>query len=104
MEINVTDSNFADVVASGAVVLVDFWAPWCGPCRSLAPTVEKVAQQYEGRAVVAKCNVDECEDVPANLGIRSIPTLIYFKGGVEAARSMGAVPQSQIEQTLDSLL
>lgn len=104
MEINVNDSNFAQAIASAPVVLVDFWAPWCGPCRSLAPTVAQIAQQYEGRVTVCKCNVDDCEDVPVEYGIRSIPTLIYFKNGEVAQRSTGAVPGSQIAQILDSLL
>lgn len=104
MEVQVNDQNFAEIIASAPVVLVDFWATWCGPCRSLAPVVEEVSAQYEGRAVVAKCNVDEAEEVAVNMGIRSIPTLIYFKDGKEASRSVGAVPKSQIVQTLDQLL
>lgn len=104
MEINVNDSNFAQAIASAPVVLVDFWAPWCGPCRSLAPTIEQIAKQYEGRVAVFKCNVDDCEDVPMQMGIRSIPTLIYFKSGEVASRSTGGVTASQIAQVLDSLL
>lgn len=104
METNITDQNFAQVIASAPVVLIDFWAPWCGPCRTLSPIVEEIAKDYEGRAVVAKCNVDECEDVPMNLGIRSIPTLIYFKGGQIADRTVGAVPKSAIAEKLDGLL
>jgi len=104
MEITVNDQNFAEVVASAPVVLMDFWAPWCGPCRSLAPIVEEIANEYQGRAVVAKCNVDESEEVAVNMGIRSIPTLIYFKNGEAVNRSVGAVPKSQIVETLNSLL
>ena len=104
MEINVNDQNFAEIVASAPVVLVDFWATWCGPCRALAPTIDQIAQEYAGRVVVAKCNVDECSDAPVNYGIRSIPTLIYFKNGEVAERSVGAVAKSKIAQTLDSLL
>lgn len=104
MEINVTDQNFAEVIASAPVVLVDFWAPWCGPCRALAPVVEEVAKEYAGRVTVAKCNVDECDDVPVDMGIRSIPTIIYFKNGEAAERSVGGVAKSKITETLDSLL
>lgn len=104
MEINVTDQNFAEVIASAPVVLVDFWAPWCGPCRALAPTVEQVAAEYEGRVTVAKCNVDESEETPLKYGIRNIPTLIYFKNGEPVERSVGAVVKSKITETLDFLL
>lgn len=104
METNVNDQNFEQIIASAPVVLVDFWAPWCGPCRTLSPIVEEVAKEYEGRVIVAKCNVDDCEDVPARFGIRSIPTIIYFKNGEVADRSVGGVPKSKITETLDSLL
>lgn len=104
METNITDQNFAQVIASAPVVLIDFWAPWCGPCRTLSPIVEEIAKDYEGRAVVAKCNVDECEDVPMNLGIRSIPTLIYFKDGQITDRTVGAVPKTAITEKLNALL
>jgi len=104
MEIEVKDNNFEEIISSSPVVLVDFWAPWCGPCRSLAPTIEAIAKEYEGRVAVAKCNVDECEDVAANAGIRSIPTLIYYKDGKEAGRTMGAVPSSDIQSRLNALL
>lgn len=104
MEINVTDQNFAQIIASAPVVLIDFWAPWCGPCRTLSPIVEEIAKEYEGRTVVAKCNVDECEDVPVNMGIRSIPTLLYFKDGQLADRTTGALPKAAIAEKLNTLL
>lgn len=104
MELEINDQNFAEVIKSAPVVLIDFWAPWCGPCRALAPVVEEIAAEYEGKAVVAKCNVDECDDVPVECGIRSIPTLIYYKNGEMADRSVGAVPKSDITAKLDALL
>lgn len=104
MEINVNDSNFAQLLSSAPVVLVDFWAPWCGPCRSLAPTIAEIAEEYEGRVVVAKCNVDDCEETPVQYGIRSIPTVIFFKNGEVADRTMGALPKSQLVEKLEALL
>lgn len=104
MEINVTDQNFAEVIASAPVVMVDFWAPWCGPCRALAPTVEQIAKEYEGKVVVAKCNADECEDAPVNYGIRSIPTIVFFKNGEPVERTMGMVVKGKITEILDNLL
>lgn len=90
----VTDANWStEVLGSDQPVLVDFWAAWCGPCRMLAPTVEQVAQKYQGKAKVVKINVDENVESPAKYGIRGIPTLILFKGGQEVDRHVG-VPQN----------
>lgn len=105
MEINVNDSNFKEVVLeSNKPVLVDFWATWCGPCRMLAPTVEEIAKEYEGKAVIGKCNVDEASETPMKYGIRNIPTLLFFKGGQLVDRLVGAVPKNEITAKLDALL
>ncbi len=100
----VNNTNFKELLASSKVVLVDFWATWCGPCRMLGPTVEEVAAEYEGRALVAKCNVDDAEDVAAEFGIRSIPTLIFFKDGIAVDKTVGVVSKSDIETKLNNLL
>ena len=104
MEITATNVNFADILSANNVVLVDFWATWCGPCRMLAPTVETVAKEYEGKVAVVKCNVDECEDIAVQYGIRNIPTLIFFKGGQVVDRLVGNVPKFDITSRLDTLL
>ena len=104
MEKIVTDANFSEIINTDQPVLIDFWATWCGPCRALSPVVEELAKEYEGKAVVAKCNIDECDDVPMNFGIRSIPTLLFFKGGQVVDRQVGAAPKAAIAAKLDALL
>ena len=100
----VTNTNISEILAGDQPVMIDFWASWCGPCRMLAPTVDAVESEYEGRVVVAKCNVDDAQDVAVQYGIRSIPTLLYFKDGQLSDRSVGVVPKSDIEGRLDALL
>lgn len=104
MEKIVTDANFAEIIGGDKPVMVDFWATWCGPCRMIAPLVEELAGEYEGKVVIGKCNVDENQDVPMKFGIRNIPTLLFFKGGQLVDKMVGAAPKSEIAKKLDSLL
>ena len=100
----ITENNFNEVLASDKPVLIDFWATWCGPCRVLSPTVDEVAAEFEGRAIVAKCNVDDSEDLAAQFKVRNIPTLVFVKGGEMVDRLVGLVSKEQIEEKLTSLL
>lgn len=95
-----TDANFDEVINSGKPVLVDFWAEWCGPCKMIGPVVEELAGDYDGKAVVAKLNVDENPQTTAKFGVRSIPTLLVFKGGQIVDKQVGAVPKSVLNQKL----
>ncbi|NES71094.1 MAG: thioredoxin [Okeania sp. SIO2D1] len=101
----VTDSSFKqEVLESDVPVLVDFWAPWCGPCRMVAPVVEEIAGQYEGQIKVVKVNTDENPNVASQYGIRSIPTLMIFKGGQRVDMVVGAVPKTTLANTLEKYL
>src|SRR5262245_34377023 len=100
-----TSSDFDRLVAEASVpVVVDFWAPWCGPCRMVAPELKKVAARQVGRLLVVKVNTDELEELGQRFGIRSIPTMAVFVGGREASRSAGARPAEQIEAFVDQVL
>ncbi|MDJ0658456.1 MAG: thioredoxin [Crocosphaera sp.] len=101
----VTDSSFkADVLESDVPVLVDFWAPWCGPCRMVAPVVDEIAEQYSGQVKVVKLNTDENPNTASQYGIRSIPTLMIFKGGQRVDMVVGAVPKTTLASTLEKYL
>lgn len=103
--ITVTDQDFSErVLKSSTPVVVDFWAAWCGPCRMIAPILEELAPEYQGKLVVAKLNVDENPATPSQFGIRGIPTLIAFKNGRPIDQLIGAVPKPHLKQFFDRVL
>lgn len=104
-EIQLTDETFdKDVVQAGEPVLVDFWAPWCGPCRMLAPVIEELAKEYTGKVKVAKINTDEHPNAASRYKISAIPTLLFFKGGKVVEQLVGVHSKAEIKKTLDNLV
>lgn len=100
--VEITDSNFNDIINTEKPVLVDFWAEWCGPCKMIGPVVEELAGDYDGKAVVGKLDVDSNPEVSAKFGIRSIPTLLVFKNGEVVDKQVGAVSKNILAQKLDA--
>ena len=101
----VTDQNFNDEVLSSSVpVMVDFFAPWCGPCTMIAPVIDELAGEYEGKAKIVKLNVDESMDSAQKYGVMSIPTVIFFKGGQEVERFVGVMPKETMAEKLNALM
>ena len=102
---HVSDSNFElEVVKADGPVLVDFWAPWCGPCKMIAPVLEKLAERFDGKVKICKVNTDESPETPGKLGITGIPTLIVFKGGVELERIVGFKTEPELAATIEAHL
>jgi len=105
MVIEVTQQTFEDeVTKSGLLTVVDFWAPWCGPCRVMGPIVEKLAEDYEGKVKFCKVNVDDNQQLAANAGVESIPLLVFYKDGNKVNESVGVVPDQLLRPMIDALL
>ena len=102
--VEITDSNFEEIINSEKPVLVDFWAEWCGPCKMIGPLVEELANEFEGKAIIGKVDVDTNPEVSAKFGIRSIPTLLVFKGGKIVDKQVGAVPKSVLSEKIEAQL
>ena len=105
MTIEINDASFkAEVTDSPIPVLVDFWAPWCGPCKMIAPVLEELSQEFDGKAKIVKINIDDNQNTPAQFGVRSIPTLILFKNGNEVEKIIGAQSKDKLKAMIDSAL
>lgn len=104
MALEITDSNFQEILAEGKPVVMDFWAPWCGPCRMVGPIIDELATEYEGKVIIGKCDVDENGDVAAEYGIRNIPTVLFFKNGELVDKQVGSAPKSAYVAKIEAIL
>ena len=104
MEVAITSENFESLKNGNLPLVVDLWAPWCGPCRMVGPVISELAAQYDGKVVIGKCNVDDEEDIAAELGVRSIPTILFYKNGEVVDKFVGAAPKAVLEETIKALL
>lgn len=104
MALKINDENAKELIASGKPVVIDFWAEWCGPCRSIAPSVDELAEEYDGKVIIGKYNVDEGDDISVEYSIRSIPTLLFFKDGKLVDKHVGSASKADLEAKVKALL
>lgn len=104
MALQINDENAKELIASGKPVVIDFWAEWCGPCRSIAPSVDELAEEYDGKVIIGKYNVDEGDDISVEYSIRSIPTLLFFKDGKLVDKHVGSASKADLEAKVKALL
>lgn len=104
MEVTITTENFESLRKGVKPLVIDFWATWCGPCRMVAPIISEMAEKYDGRVVVGKCDVEECEELAAQFGIRNIPTVLFIKGGEVVDKIVGAMGKAKFEEKFEALL
>ena len=104
MALAITNENFQEVMGSEMPVVIDFWAEWCGPCRMIAPIVDELAAEYEGRVLVAQCDVEECEEAVAKFGVRNIPTVVFVKGGEVVDKNVGAASKDALKAKIEKML
>ncbi|MGM9777641.1 MAG: thioredoxin [Prevotella sp.] len=104
MEVKITNENYESYKNGSLPLVIDFWATWCGPCRMVAPIIEELANEYEGKVTVGKCDVEEADDIAAEFGIRNIPTIVFMKDGKILDKIVGAASKSKIEEKIQALL
>ena len=104
MEVQITSENFESMKNGSLPLVVDFWAPWCGPCRMVGPVIEELATAYDGKVVIGKCNVDDEEELAAEFGIMSIPSILFFKDGQQVDKHVGAATRNLLEDKIKALL
>ena len=104
MEFEITNQNFEEIISQGKPVVVDFWATWCGPCKRLGPIIEEIAAEYDGKAIIGKCDIEENDDLTEQFGIMNVPTVILLKGGKEVDRVVGLAMKNVYQEKLNALL
>ncbi|MDO4195777.1 MAG: thioredoxin [Prevotellaceae bacterium] len=104
MEVKITNENFESLKNGELPLVVDLWATWCGPCRMIGPIISELAEEYDGKVVVGKCDIEECEDIPMEYGVRNIPTILFFKGGELVDKFVGAGSKATLKDKIEGLL